>query len=378
MEQHRDGEWKRDVLTLAEGLLHQGVQCALMGLPEQASEILCQVWTMSASCAPELAEKAAWDAAWLQLQRGRYAEAALWFERVAHPPDGAALWPLARQTLVELCCRMAQAAPLDAVDTPLREPTRRSTLPCLSVSSFGRFHLARDGTALPTCKSRKSIAIFRYLLLQRNHAAHKDELIDLFWPDSQPREAAHSLHVAISALRRYLDPQNGSYLLLDAGQYQLRPDAPIEDDCTRFGQLLAAAEQHWRAGDTELARQCYADAIACYQGDYYLDDRDLLWAVAEQERLLSRYLMALDRLGRILVAQQQPEAAVGYFQRLLERDSYREDAHCQLMLCYQQLGRRGEALRQYQSCASILTRDLGLEPLPETQALYQRIAGDGP
>lgn len=367
------------MLSLAEGLLHQGEQCAQIGLPQQAIEILGNVWTMSVEYAPELADSAAWEIGWLAARRGRYAEAAAWFARVAQPPANATLWPIARETLLEMCSLLDQQParePDVAVSPPSDVTTNPSALPPLVVTSLGCFHVTRAGTTLPTCKARKSIAIFRYLLLQRNRAAHKDELIDLFWPDSQPREAMHSLHVAISGLRRYLDPTDGSYLLLDAGHYQLHQDAPIDDDCLRFAQLVETAEQHWRAGNAACARQSYSDAIACYQGDYYLDDRDLLWAVAEQERLLTRYLVALDRLGRILIAQCQPEAAVECFQRLLERDSYREDAHCQLMLCYQLLGRRGEALRQYQTCTAILAQDLGLEPMPETQALYHRILGD--
>lgn len=379
MKGHRDGEWTREVLSLAEGLLHQGKQCAQIGLPQQAIEILGHVWTMSADRDPELADRAAWEIGWLAARRGCYAEAATWFERVAQPPAAPTLWPIARETLVEMCGLLEQQPSREsavAASPPPDVTACPSTLPLLSVTSLGRFLVTRDGTALPSCKARKSIAIFRYLLLQRNRSAHKDELIDLFWPDSQPREATHSLHVAISGLRRYLDPAHGSYLLLDAGLYQLDEDAPIVDDCAHFTQLIETAEQHWRAGNADDARQSYAEAIACYQGDYYLDDRDLLWAVAEQERLLTRYLAALDRLGRIQIAQSRPEAAVECFQRLLERDSYREDAHCRLMLCYQQLGRRGEALRQYQVCAAILAQDLGLEPMPETQALYHRILGD--
>ena len=378
MKGRRDGEWTREVLSLAEGLLHQGQQCAQIGLPQQAIEILGNVWTMSAECAPELANSAAWEIGWLAARRGCYAEAASWFERVVQPPV-AVPWPIARETLLEMCGLLDQQAggsSVVALPAALSVMPYQSPLPQIVITNLGRFQVTRDGAALPTCKARKSIAIFRYLLLQRNRSAHKDELIDLFWPDSQPREALHSLHVAISGLRRYLDPTHGSYLLLDGGHYQLNEDASIEDDCARFAQLIEAAEQHWRAGNAACARQSYADAIACYAGDYYLDDRDLLWAVAEQERLLTRYLGVLDRLGRILMTQSEPEAALACFQRLLERDSYREDAHCQLMLCYQQLGRRGEALRQYQSCAAILAQDLGLDPMPETQALYHRIAGD--
>jgi DNA-binding SARP family transcriptional activator len=386
VERQRDEERLKDVRELAVGLLRQGEQCALVGLPHQAIEILCQVWTISAGCAPDVATTAAWNIGWLLAQTGQYHVAAQWFERVAHPPMSTSdLWPTARQTLMQMCDRLAQpsghVAPIipsvsSAWPTVVAGPS--TALPLLNITSLGRFHITRAGKPLPTCKARKAIAIFRYLLLQRHHSAYKDELIELFWPNARPQDAAHSLHVAISGLRRYLDPGDGSYLLLDAGRYAINGEAPLEDDCATFVQLSDTAEQCWREGDLQGAQDAYTQAIGCYQGDYHLDDRDFLWAVAEQERLLTRYLSALDHLGRICMAQGQFDAAITCYQRLLDRDSYREDAHCQLMTCYQQLGRRGAAVRQYDACAAILAHDLDLEPMPETQALYQRIVGDTP
>jgi DNA-binding SARP family transcriptional activator len=160
-----------------------------------------------------------------------------------------------------------------------------------------------------------------------------------------------------------------------AGRYALSPGAPLEDDSLAFSQLNDEAEHFWRRGNLAEAQGAYARAIACYGGDYYVDDHDLAWALDVRERLLIRYLLALDRLGQIWMEQRRFDAAAECYQRLLERDGYREDAYCQLIRCYLQLGRRGDALRQYQRCASILASDLGLEPMSEMQELYQDIMG---
>ena len=183
--------------------------------------------------------------------------------------------------------------------------------------------------------------------------------------------------MAVSALRRYLDPAADTYLLFEDGRYAINSAASIEDDCAAFQQLSDTAERARRAGEPQAAQRAYAAAIAYYQGDFYVDDRDPAWAIGERERLLARYLANLDHLGRIAIEQRRFERAIDYYQRLLERDSYREDVHCQLMRCYWQLGRRGAALRQYERCAAILEADLGLEPMKETQELYQRIMHAG-
>ena len=115
--------------------------------------------------------------------------------------------------------------------------------------------------------------------------------------------------------------------------------------------------------------------IASYRGDYFLDEQTLDWALAERERLLTRYLLALERLSQIWMSQGRFDAAAECCQRLLDRDEFREDMHCHLIRCYLALGRRSDALRQFQRCATILAQELGLQPMLETQELLQRING---
>jgi DNA-binding SARP family transcriptional activator len=269
-------------------------------------------------------------------------------------------------------------------------------LPVLAVRNLGHFAIERDGVALPPCTARKALALFRYLLTQRHRAAPKETLMELLWPESTAREAMHSLHVAVSVLRRYLDPPvagasdrdgdamgvgveaaaGASYVRMEGGQYRLAGPAAITDDAARFEALAGAGERHWRAGAAAAAQAAYEEARACYQGDYYVDDPELAWMVAEQERLRARYLVVLDHLGQLLLEQGQVEVAADCYEEVLRRDEYREDAHAQLIQCYARLGRRRAALRQYDRCAAIL-RELGLAPLPQTQALYRAIASDG-
>ncbi len=362
-----------DVQRLAADLLNQSERCALTGLLSQAAALLKQVWLLAETCDPGLAATAAWESGWICVRRGHYAEAATWFNRVDTLPTSSLLWPDARQTLIQLCASQISshtALPSEPQPTSHTSPT---VLPTLNIRSLGTFQITQAGRVLPTCRSRKALTLFRYLLTRRQHAAHKEELMELLWPESPPREAAHSLHVAISALRRYLDVPGDSYLILDTGYYLINPEATLDDDCTTFRCLSDEGERWQRAGDLQQAQRCYTDAIACYQGDYWVDDRDLSWAVIERERLLARYLLATDNLGRILMSQGHFEAAARSYERLLERDGYREDAYCQLMRCYWQLGRRSEVRRHYERCVATLANDLGVEPLAETTQLYQMI-----
>jgi hypothetical protein len=57
-------------------------------------------------------------------------------------------------------------------------------------------------------------------------------------------------------------------------------------------------------------------------------------------------------------------------------DPLSEEAHRQLLRLYGLAGERGHALAHYRELRVMLGRELGLEPLPETTALYQEILAD--
>jgi DNA-binding SARP family transcriptional activator len=384
MEWQTIEERGEDIRKRAIELLQQGERYALAGLMQQAEATLAQVWTIAEVQAPELANAAAWEMAWLLMRRWAFSDASEWVSRItAPPPRESQLWPAAQETLVQICYLLAdkrlQRAATSHLPPRVRPPSAHDLpspkLPLLKVMNLGHFQLIRNGIVLPVCTTHKAISLFRYLLTRYHNVAHKEELMELLWPNARPREAMNSLHVAVSTLRRHIDPPTDSYLVFEGGRYSVNPDAPIENDCTAFQRLCDEGERSWEAGDLARAQQAYIDAIDCYQGDYYVDNREAPWAVAEQERLLLYYLAALDRLGHIFIGQRHFLPAIECYQRLLERDGYREDAHSQLMRCYSELGRRSEALQQYKRCATILANDLGLEPMEETQALYRAICG---
>jgi DNA-binding SARP family transcriptional activator len=375
MQQHAHDAWLVSSPTGEQSLVQRGEHCLQLGQLQQAEQLFTQAWERKAHGSLADRDAAAWNMVWLRLHAADHAGAAAWLRRIVNMPAGSApLWFMQRVVLVDLCQRLAAAGvhePRQPV--PAVSPPQTSALPPLTVFHFGQFRVMRGSMQLPACRSRKAVALFRYLLSRPQRSARREELMDLLWPEALPDKAAHSLHVTVGALRRHLDVPPESYLVFASGEYSLNPAAMIVDDRAAFVQAINDAERFWRASDAQQARESYIRALTYYQGDYYMDDHDTSWAVAERERMLVRYLGALDRLGALFMQQENFDAAAECFQLLLERDEYREDVHCQLMECYVRLGRRNDAVRQYRHCVQVLATELGLDPMPETQIAFQQM-----
>lgn len=243
----------------------------------------------------------------------------------------------------------------------------------LNVASLGRFQLERDGERLAPCPTRRSIAILRYLLTRSDHAAHKSELAEVIWPLDSIKDCAHSLHVAVSNLRRYLDLTSTSCLLFSAGTYFLNPAVKVTDDTILFQETARRADECWKLGDFDSAESAYLAATDGYTGDYCLEDLDFAWAAAERDRHLERYLSALYRLGDVRLRQRRYEAAIEPLVLISQRDCYREDVHYQLMLCYSRIGRRSRAIQQFENCSDLLTNGLSIAPAEKLRKLYELI-----
>src|SRR5262249_38352373 len=102
---------------------------------------------------------------------------------------------------------------------------------------------------------------------------------------------------------------------------------------------------------------------------------DLAWAVPLRERLRTRFMRYMAERGRALFEARQFDAAIALFEKGVNADPLAEDFYRQLMLCYQALDLRAEAIGVYRRCEKTLAAVLGVAPAAKTVALYQKLQG---
>jgi DNA-binding SARP family transcriptional activator len=273
---------------------------------------------------------------------------------------------------------LALADQADASSRASTLPTVAADLP-LVISLLGDLCVRYQGEEIALGSSKSGRAIFRYLVALPERSAPIDVLLETFWPQDEPQEARHKLHIAVSTLRQALHEGLGSLLegrdpiiYLD-DRYHLLPSLEVELDADLFARHVAAGLRLEREGRPDVAAAEYEAARALYRGDFLAQDLYADWAVAPRARYEEMYLTVLGHLADHYVEQQRYAEGVSCCRQILARDSFREDAYRQLMCCYSRMGRRNQALREFESCKTVLRRELGVEPMRETVELYRRI-----
>jgi DNA-binding SARP family transcriptional activator len=248
------------------------------------------------------------------------------------------------------------------------------SLPALYFTCFGRFEVRRLGQPVSLCSNRNGQAILRYLLAQVGHRANMDTLMGVLWPEDEPEVAHHKLQVALSALRRSLnhgyacDP-GGGYILYKNRIYQLNPAVPLKSDVDEFLALYQAGQQS--SGSVAAAQ--YEKACQLYTGPFLTEDLYADWSFFRREQLSQAYLTMCSTLAEHYLEAGHYEDGVKWATATLKENRCDETAHQQLMRAYVAMGRRSDALRQYQRCQHVLNEELGVPPMPETVELFHTI-----
>ena len=115
-------------------------------------------------------------------------------------------------------------------------------------------------------KSEKAKALLKYLTLNRNKGyISKDLLLELIWPDQDPDVTSNRFHVALSTIRKTLEPdlprgKPSSYLLRKGNSYRLEigSDGSIDIDLASywkhmFGCLDCTASRNLRSTSDTLS-----------------------------------------------------------------------------------------------------------------------------
>ncbi len=236
----------------------------------------------------------------------------------------------------------------------------------LRLEVLGGLRITLDDAPVTGFVSRKVEALLCYLAVERRSHL-RATLATLFWGDVADVDAATNLRQALANLRRLLDP----FLIITRHSVELNPDSNVWLDSAVFAASMAsvhAIDLHTLRAASELYRGDFLAGFVVRDASGFDE-----WAITHRERLREHALTALHVLAQHAVAQADYAAGINDTQRLLALDPWREEAHRQLMWLYLRSGQRSAALAQYQTCRQILARELGVEPMIETTALYDRI-----
>jgi len=220
----------------------------------------------------------------------------------------------------------------------------------LEIHLLGPFRIAVDGEPVEERRwaRRKPKLLVKLLALQPHHQLHREQVIELLWPELDSESAGANLYKTVHLARRALEPESdaragSSFILTQDQQVTLRAPGELWIDLEAFEQ---------RATDALASSSVEAveGALELYSGDLLPEHLYEDWAAGRREHARSLYLELLARLTRLYDAAGEYQRGIECLRIMLASDPTNEEAHRQLMRLYAQTGSRHSAAEEQPSC----------------------------
>ncbi|WP_169789041.1 AfsR/SARP family transcriptional regulator [Nonomuraea candida] len=240
-------------------------------------------------------------------------------------------------------------------------------VPVLTYGILGPLIVRRGETDIPVAGVRDRTVLAR-LLLSLGEAVSKDQLIDALYGDSPRKTASTQIHGAIKRLRFLM---GATSIETNAGGYVLV--APPEAlDAYIFERLVILARTALRAGRTGDAARDLNRALELWRGPALTGFDGEIFAT-EARRWEELRLAAVEERVEVQLELGRYTEMIPELHRLTAIHPMRERFAGQLMLALYRSQRTTEALRTYSDLRNRLVDELGVDPSPDLQHLYEQI-----
>jgi len=237
---------------------------------------------------------------------------------------------------------------------------------------LGPFYLEYQGEKVDGSNwiSKRALYLLMYLLMAKERHVTAEELVDVFWEESDLEDGKNKLYNTIYLLRRSLAKDGVPKNIIESvsGGYSINNDYKIWCDWIYFEdktELLNSSE--------ELSREEMEQLFKLYRGDFLPCLRYEGWTEIQREKLRENYLSLIEILSDKLYYNQKYRDTVNYLHRGIQYDPYRENFYLLYIKALVKLGRIAEAINSYKKCEQILKEELDVLPGQELKNEYHKI-----
>ncbi len=216
---------------------------------------------------------------------------------------------------------------------------------------------------------RKAMNLVKILAMSPHLSLHREEILELLWPERSPVAAGNNLRVVLHAARRALAstgyPVN-AFLQIRDEQVVLDVDGLPHIDVHEFERAASAA---FKSKDLSVIKH----AVDLYTGALLPEDRYEEWAISHRERLSDSHARLLIRFAEELDDAGFASESRDVYECVLVAEPTNEQVAARLMAAYMESGQRDRSLRLFSRVREALNQELDAQPDEATTKLYGEI-----
>ena len=263
---------------------------------------------------------------------------------------------------------------LSSAPVPRMAVKAQRSVPVLELKMFGRFEASIGGVALdPKLFRRQNVRSLLVLLaINQGRELPRESIIHAMWPKSTEEVGRKNFYSVWSQLKRALSLTDGTCPYLVRHQYGCALEERfVQSDVARFGQICR--ELLFGRPDFQEWADIYTELDRDFANDLLPAETDNPLVISARNDFRSRLVDALVSATHSVVEAGNPQWGIWFARMAVSHDETREDAYVALMRAQIAGDQRTAAIMTFLKCQKVLADELGVDPSPETVALYESL-----
>lgn len=257
-------------------------------------------------------------------------------------------------------------------ETASPEVSARRSIPILSLRMFGCFEVSIGDVPLEYArfKRQNTRALLVMLAVNQGREISREAASEAMWPRSSSTVAQKNFYTVWSNLRSALALPDGTCPYLIRHRYGCSLDPRfVQSDVDRFNEICrdflfgVPNIEHWALLFAEIDRD--------FPSDLMPSERKNAIIIKARDDYRARLVDSLVAATTGAIDAGSPQWGVWFARAAIARDETREDAYVALMRAQIAGNQRTAAMMTYLNCRRALSEQLGIDPAPETTALYE-------
>ena len=219
--------------------------------------------------------------------------------------------------------------------------------------------------------SKRALYLLMYLLLAKDRNVASEELVDIFWEESELEAGKNKLYNTIYLLRSSLAKDGIPRDIVESknGGYSISNAYPVKTDWNYFEKNTKKVIK-----GKELTLLEMETLLNLYRGDLFPSLRYEGWTEIQRENYRELYLNLIEIFTEKLFQEERYRDTVNYLHKGIKFDPYRENFYLLYIKALVKLGRVAEAINSYKKCERVLKEELDVLPGQKLKKEYQRIS----
>lgn len=279
--------------------------------------------------------------------------------------------------LKELLIESASSELKSAIANLLRELPKPEP-PGLHIYLLGPFRISVGDRKIAAgdWRNRKARTLLQYMAYELPKGyIPREVLTELLWPEDDPQKTKNRFHVAMTALRKVLEPDlpdgvPSSYISRSGDAYRLQLGEDGFVDLLLFNELLSRAKQET---DPALSSKLRNEALYDYSGELLAEDPYCDWCIDAREQQRRDYLATLEKQLEYYEQLDDYSRCVDLAERYLDSEPTAESIYRKLMIYHARSGNRSMISTCLKRCREQLQLHLDCPPETKTEQLARHL-----